>query len=183
MALKQLTAVAALNEAAGKVIEASVCEAQGTYLALVETEAGKRLAWAAQGESALSKLWKDVEKEADVKDVHVAVMALNANNAALVRRLVKWAAPTACGTKGASVGFSDWLGAADAVVTDLFAKRQLKPVLVDFTPEDSAAIGRNFLAARCQSDNAPAASAPFPAWTGQAQSRYPTGYFSDRSYR
>ena len=147
MALKQLTAVAALNEAAGKVIEASVCEAQGTYLALVETEAGKRLAWAVQGESALSKLWKDVEKEADVKDVHVAVMALNANNAALVRRLVKWAAPTACGTKGASVGFSDWLGAADAVVTDLFAKRQLKPVLVDFTPEDSAAIGRNFLEA------------------------------------
>ena len=32
-------------------------------------------------------------------------------------------------------------------MTDLFAKRQLKPVLVDFTPEDSAAIGRNFLEA------------------------------------
>lgn len=147
MALKQVTAVAAFNEAAGKVIEASVCEAQGAYLALVNTEAGKRLAWAVQGESLLSDKWKDVEKEADVQDVHVKVMALNANNAALVRRLVKWAAPTACGTKGASVGFSDWLGAADAVVTDLFVKRQLKPVLVDYTPEDSEAIGRNFLEA------------------------------------
>ena len=147
MALKQTVAIAALREAAGEVIEASVCEVQGTYLALVKTEAGKRLAWAVQGESALSAKWKDVEKEADVKSVHVAVMALNANNAALVRRLVKWAAPTACGTKGASVGFSDWLGAADAVVTDLFVKRQLRPVLVDYTPEDSEAIGRNFLEA------------------------------------
>lgn len=147
MALKQVVALAALREAAGEVIEASVCEAQGTYLALVNTEAGKRLAWAVQGEAAVSKMWKAVEKEADVKDVHVAVMALNANNAALVRRLVKWAAPTACGTKGASVGFSDWLGAADAVVTDLFVKRQLKPVLVDYTPEDSEALGRNFLEA------------------------------------
>ena len=73
---------------------------------------------------------KDVEKEADVKDVHVSVMALNANNAALVRRYVKWTAPTACGTKGASIGFSDWLGEADAVVAELFGKRQLKPVLV-----------------------------------------------------
>lgn len=69
-------------------------------------------------------------------------MALNANNAALVRRYVKWTAPTACGTKGASIGFSDWLGEADAVVAELFGKRQLKPVLVDFTTEDSEALQR-----------------------------------------
>lgn len=92
MALKQMDALAALREAAGEVIETSLCDVQGSWLALVNTEEGKRLAFAAKGEAALSALWKDVEKEADVKDVHVSVMALNANNAALVRRYVKWTA-------------------------------------------------------------------------------------------
>ena len=147
MALKQIDALAALREAAGEVIETSLCDVQGNWLALVNTEEGKRLAFAAKGEAALSALWKDVEKEADVKDVHVSVMALNANNAALVRRYVKWTAPTACGTKGASIGFSDWLGEADAVVAELFGKRQLKPVLVDFTTEDSEALQRYFVQA------------------------------------
>ena len=147
MALKQMDALAALREAAGEVIETSLCDVQGNWLALVNTEEGKRLAFAAKGEAALSALWKDVEKEADVKDVHVSVMALNANNAALVRRYVKWTAPTACGTKGASIGFSDWLGEADAVVAELFGKRQLKPVLVDFTTEDSEALQRYFVQA------------------------------------
>ena len=81
MALKQMDALAALREAAGEVIETSLCDVQGNWLALVNTEEGKRLAFAAKGEAALSALWKDVEKEADVKDVHVSVMALNANNA------------------------------------------------------------------------------------------------------
>ena len=85
MALKQMDALAALREAAGEVIETSLCDVQGNWLALVNAEEGKRLAFAAKGEAALSALWKDVEKEADVKDVHVSVMALNANNAALVR--------------------------------------------------------------------------------------------------
>lgn len=146
MALKQNAAVAALQKA-GEVIETSLCEVQGAWLALVQTAEGKRLAYAAQGETALGKLWKEIEKSEDVDGVHVDVMKLNANNAAALRRFVKWTAPSACGTKGTSVGFSDWLGEADAVVTELFAKRQLKPVLVDFTPEDSAALGRNFLEA------------------------------------
>ena len=126
MALKQIDALAALREAAGEVIETSLCDVQGNWLALVNTEEGKRLAFAAKGEAALSALWKDVEKEADVKDVHVSVMAL---------------------TKGASIGFSDWLGEADAVVAELFGKRQLKPVLVDFTTEDSEALQRYFVQA------------------------------------
>ena len=109
MALKQMDALAALREAAGEVIETSLCDVQGSWLALVNTEEGKRLAFAAKGEAALSALWKDVEKEADVKDVHVSVMALNANNAALVRRYVKWTAPTACGRW--SFMFGIWLPA------------------------------------------------------------------------
>lgn len=147
MALKQNVALAVLKEAAGEVIEASLCEVQGAWLGLVHTTEGKRLAYAAQGDTALGKLWKEIEKSADVNGVHVDVMKLNANNAAALRRYVKWTAPSACGSKGASVGFSDWLGEADAAVTDLFVKRQLKPVLVDFTSEDSATLERTFIAA------------------------------------
>lgn len=147
MALKQAIAIAALQEAAGEVINKSVCEAQGCWLALARTAAGKRLAVASQGENPLRAMLKDVEKETEVKGAQVIVAALNANNAAVVRRFVKWAAPSACGTRGASVGFSDWLGEADAFAADLFAKRQLKPVLVDYSAADSAALQRNFLEA------------------------------------
>ena len=147
MALNQKAALEALREAAGEVIEASLCEVQGAWLALVNTVQGKRLAYAVQGEGALNKLWKDIEQTIDAGKVQVSVMQLNANNAAVVRRYVKWAAPKACGSKGTSLGFSDWLGEADAVVSSAFSKRQLKPVLVDFTPEDSEALQRNFLEA------------------------------------
>lgn len=147
MALKQAIAVAALQEAAGEVINKSVCEVPGGWLALVNTSGGKRLAVAAQGEAPLCAMLKEAEQKAEVKGVQVTVAALNANNAAVVRRFVKWAAPSACGTRGASVGFSDWLGEADAFAAELFAKRQLKPVLVDYTAEDSAALQRNFLEA------------------------------------
>lgn len=147
MALKQAIAVAALQEAAGEVINKSVCEVSGGWLALVRTADGKRLAVASQGEAPLCAMLKEAEQKTEVKGVQVTVAALNANNAAVVRRFVKWAAPSACGTRGASVGFSDWLGEADAFAAELFAKRQLKPVLVDYTAEDSAALQRNFLEA------------------------------------
>ena len=146
MAIKQALAVAALDEAAGRIIKPSLCEIPGGWLALVETEDGKCLARAVQGEEAAAQKWI-IDGSDEVNGIQVDIMPLNANNAALVRRLVKWAAPTACGTKGTSVGFSDWLGEAGAQVSDLFIKRQLKPVLVDYTPEDSAALERNFLEA------------------------------------
>ena len=146
MAFKQALAVAAMEKAAGKIINKSLCEVPGGWLALAETEAGKRLVFASKEESQLSKMFV-AENTATENGVNVAVMALTPNNAAVVRRFVKWASPSACGTKGTSIGFSDWVGAADAFVADLFAKRQLKPVLVDYTAENSAALKRNFLEA------------------------------------
>ena len=146
MAFKQALAVAAMEKAAGKIINKSLCEVPGGWLALAETEAGKRLVFASKEESQLSKMFV-AENTATENGVNVAVMALTPNNAAVVRRFVKWASPSACGTKGTSVGFSDWVGAADAFAADLFAKRQLKPVLVDYTAENSAVLKRNFLEA------------------------------------
>ena len=50
-----------------------------------------------QEETALNKMFKDIEKTVECDDVKVELMALNANNAAVVRRFIKWVAPTACG--------------------------------------------------------------------------------------
>ena len=63
MALKQMDALAALREAAGEVIETSLCDVQGNWLALVNTEEGKRLAFAAKGEAALSALWRMLKRK------------------------------------------------------------------------------------------------------------------------
>ena len=146
MALKQLVAVTAMEKVAGSIINKSLCEVAGGWLALAATEVGKRLVLAYQEESPLDEKF-NAKQTLEKDGVKVSVMELNPNNAAVVRRFVKWAAPSACGTKGTSVGFSDWTGAADAFVTDLFAKRQLKPVLVDYTAENSAVLKRNFLEA------------------------------------
>lgn len=146
MALKQTLAVAAMEKAAGEIINKSLSEVPGGWLALAVTAEGKRLVYATKEESPLRKMFA-AEKTVENGDITVMVMMLNPNNAAVVRRFVKWAAPTACGTKGTSIGFSDWVGAADAFVADLFAKRQLKPVLVDYTADNSAALKRNFLEA------------------------------------
>ena len=146
MALKQFVAITAMEKVAGSIINKSLCEVAGAWLALANTEVGKRLVLAFQEESPLDEKF-NAKQTQEADGVKVSVMELNPNNAAVVRRFVKWAAPSACGTKGTSVGFSDWTGAADAFVTDLFTKRQLKPVLVDYTAENSAALKRNFLEA------------------------------------
>ena len=146
MAFKQALAVAAIEKVAGKIINKSLCEVPGGWLALAMTEEGKRLVFASKEESQLGKMLI-AERTGEENGVNVAVMQLNSNNGAAVRRFVKWAAPSACGTKGTSVGFSDWVGAADAFAAELFAKRQMKPVLVDYTADNSAALKRNFLEA------------------------------------
>lgn len=146
MALQQAKACAAVTKHVGQVINKSVCEIPGGWLCLADSEAGRKLACVTAGESPLSKMWA-VEKTVEEDGMHLDIMQLNPNNAAVVRRFVKWAAPTACGTKGTSIGFSDWVGAADAFAAELFAKRQLKPVLVDYSADDSAVLQRNFLAA------------------------------------
>lgn len=146
MALKQASVCRVIEDNLGQVINKSLCEVPGGFLCLVQTVEGKRLAYASSGDGQLSKMFA-AEKSFDAEKIHVEVMQLNPNNAAVVRRFVKWAAPTACGSKGTSVGFSDWLGAADAFAAELFAKRQLKPVLVEYTADDSTALKRNFLEA------------------------------------
>ncbi len=144
MALKQTAARAAMEKAAGNVLEESLCEIPGGWLALTETPEGKRLACICDASSPLAKMWK-VEKTVNADGTQVDIMPLNSNNAAVVRRFVKWTAPTVCGSRGITLGFSDWLGSAAAFAAAPFAGHRFKPVLVEYTARDSEALQRNFL--------------------------------------
>jgi len=141
MALKQVLAVEALKQAGCEVIPASLCEISNGWLALVNTEAGKRLATAVKGENPLRR--RQVERTENYKGIDVEIMELLPANAAEVRHSVKWTAPVASGVKGTSVGFTDYLNVGNAFLTELFAKKQMRPVLIDISPETLQATNSN----------------------------------------
>ena len=147
MAIKQALAVKTMEAAAGgKVVSASLSEVTNGWVALVIKAADKKLVCVTQGECPLTAMWA-VENSCEQDGLHVDIMSLNANNAAVIRRFVKWAAPSACGIKGTSIGFSDWLGAAGGCIAPLFVKKQVKPVLAEYSAADSVLLKRNFLEA------------------------------------
>lgn len=138
-----------LMEQGGTLLPASFCAVQDGFLSLVERQEGRFLAVVCSDKSEVHNAWKGAEFTVSDEDKKVrwGLFPLNSNNAALVRRLVRWASPTSCGVNGVSVSFSDWLGIVSGKAAALLALKQAKPVLVDFTPENSAAAGRNFLEA------------------------------------
>lgn len=147
MAIKQALAVQVMETATNsKVTVESLSEVTNGWVALVINGAEKKIVCVTQGECPLSAMWA-VESSCKQDGLQVDIMALNANNAAVIRRFVKWAAPSACGTKGTSIGFSDWVGAAGGCVAPLFAKKQVKPVLAEYSAADSDLLKRNFLEA------------------------------------
>lgn len=145
MALKQVLAVEAFKQANCEVIPASLCEITNGWLALVNTEAGKRLATAVKGDNPLVR--RQVERTESYKGIDVDVMQLVPVNAAEVRHNVKWTAPIASGVKGTSVGFTDYLNLGDAFLTELFAKKQMRPILIDVSPKSLQAAGLNLMTA------------------------------------
>lgn len=119
------------------------------YVGLVENSSGRHLAVVCGEKSEWNKAWKGAEFETadEHKKIKIGMFPLNPNNAALVRRLIGWAAPSSCGVNGISVAFSDWLGVVNSQQPNLFVHKQIKPVLVDYTPEYSNLLQRNFLEA------------------------------------
>ena len=136
-----------LMEAKGNLIGSSFSVIPDGYLGLVDDTSGRHLAVVCGDKSEWNKAWKGAEFETadERKKIKIGMFPLNPNNAALVRRLVGWAAPSSCGVNGISVGFSDFLGVVNSQLPNLFVHKQIKPVLVDFTPEQSAGLQRNFL--------------------------------------
>lgn len=148
MAIKREIAEKLMSEK-GTLIGSSFSVIPDGYLGLVDNAAGRQLAVVCGEKSEVNNAWKGAEFEpaADNKKIKMGLFPLNPNNAALIRRLVSWAAPSSCGVNGISVAFSDWLGVVNSQLPNLFARKQIKPVLTDFTPEFSAALQRNFLEA------------------------------------
>ncbi|MDY6291530.1 MAG: tagaturonate epimerase family protein [Succiniclasticum sp.] len=148
MAIKREIAEKLMSEK-GTLIGSSFSVIPDGYLGLVDNAAGRQLAVVCGVKSEANNAWKGAEFEpaADNKKIKMGLFPLNPNNAALIRRLVSWAAPSSCGVNGISVAFSDWLGVVNSQLPNLFARKQIKPVLTDFTPEFSAALQRNFLEA------------------------------------
>lgn len=147
MAIKQVIAVQAMEEISkGKIITASLNEMQGAWIALADCDDGRVLTCAYSGECQAAALFakKDSGK---VKNITVDVMELNPNNAAVVRRYLKWTGPQAQGGKGISIAFSDWLGCAGAYAAVPFKLRQARPVLVDYAAANADILKRNFLEA------------------------------------
>ena len=145
MALKQVAARQALQQAGCEIIETSLCEIPNGWMAIVNTAEGKRLATAIKGENPLRR--RQAVLSQSFKGVDVELMELNAVNAAEVRHTVKWTSPIPCGVKGTSVGFCDYLQLGAGFLAPFFAKKQLRPVLVDISPEVSAAWGFGLLEA------------------------------------
>jgi len=148
MAIKREIAEKLMSEK-GTLIGSSFSVIPDGYLGLVDNAAGRQLAVVCGEKSEANNAWKGAEFEpaADNRKIKMGLFPLNPNNAALIRRLVSWAAPSSCGVNGISVAFSDWLGVVNSQLPNLFARKQIKPVLTDFTPEFSAALQRNFLEA------------------------------------
>ena len=147
MAIKQVAAKKAMeNASGGKLIEASLSEIAGGWLALAVTDNGKKLVCAATKDCPAALLFKPESVIQDSGNM-ISVMELNSNNAAVLRRYLKWTSPSACGSKGLSLGFSDWLGDAGIFLAPLFSKRKIKPILVEYTPGDCVLVKRNFLEA------------------------------------
>ena len=87
------------------------------YLGLVENSSGRHLAVVCGEKSEWNKAWKGAEFETadEHKKIKIGMFPLNPNNAALVRRLIGWAAPSSCGVNGISnqCGFQRLVGCGE----------------------------------------------------------------------
>lgn len=146
MAMKRETAEALMNKG-GSLVAASFSVVRDGYVGLVRQGSASQLAVVCSEKSDMGDLWRGAEFVTDTayKNVKWGFFPLNSNNAALVRRLVGWASPTSCGVGGLSVSLSDWLSQISGTVPNLFVHKQVKPVLVDFSPANSAALDKTFL--------------------------------------
>ena len=128
----------------GEVVEASVSPVEGGFGGLVQKNGEWHFLALTAKEGVFSRNGKDAVVEEREKE-ELVELPLNSNNAALVRRYMKIATPTACGVKGMSVGFMDYLGLVTPVLPQLFAQRHLKPVLVETSTAVSKATGTTLL--------------------------------------
>ncbi|MBQ0067785.1 MAG: hypothetical protein KBS60_06365 [Phascolarctobacterium sp.] len=142
MGLKQSAVLALVEKEFGRSI--NCCSIDGGYLFLVKKDDAIQVVAAVQGDCAWAEHWQ-TEKSMEKDGVMLNVLKINANNAALVRRYIKWTAPSACGTMGISIGITDSRAKMGTAAAESFKNRQIKPVFGDCSPEKLQAEQRNLL--------------------------------------
>jgi hypothetical protein len=106
----------------GQMEANSLCQVPGGFGALVKTTTGLKFITVCAADSIFSTAGAggNIEK---AEENNIVELPLNANNAALVRRYVKGAGPTACGAGGLSVGLNDRLGIGMAPLAQIICRQ------------------------------------------------------------
>lgn len=120
------------NLADKPIVEAAVINFDGCWLAEGFYQGEARL-FALFTKSAPAVMFK-AETEIKVQGQRVAILALNANNAAIVRRFVKKTTPEVLSGAAITVGFSDDFGLAASIAGPLFRNKKVRPVLTEVRP-------------------------------------------------
>lgn len=142
MGLKQSVVTTVMETEFGKIL--NCCTIEGGYLFLVQAGNEIKIVAATHGDCSWSEYWQ-AESSKDKDGMTLTVLKMNANNAALVRRYIKWAAPSVCGTRGISIGITDVNEKVAVEAVNIFKKRQIKPVLGDCTTAELKTVNRNLL--------------------------------------
>lgn len=147
MSLKELKAIEFMEQISeGTIIKPSLTQFPGGWLALVNTAEGKRLASVSSKDFAVASKWKALKTVEEGKNQGF-VMELNPNNAAIIRHLISWARPTACGTEGMSIGITDSATLDIPKEIKSFEGKQVKPVIVKYPENTTDENPRNLLVA------------------------------------
>lgn len=147
MSLKELKAIEVMEQISeGTIIKPSLTQFPGGWLALVNTNQGKRLASVSSKDFAVASKWKSLKTIEEGKN-QVFLMELNSNNAAIIRHIISWARPTACGTEGMSIGITDSATLDIPKEIKSFEGKQIKPVIVKYPESPNEKEPRNLLVA------------------------------------
>jgi hypothetical protein len=147
MALKELKAIEMMEKLAeGTIIKPSLTQFNGGWLALFNTKEGKRLASVSTKDFEVASKWKTLKTSEDDQN-KVFLMELNPNNAAIVRHIISWARPSACGSSGMSIGITDSSTLNIPQEIKSFEGKQVKPVIVKYPENPSDETPRNLLVA------------------------------------
>lgn len=147
MALKETLAIKLMEEISeGSIIAPSLTQFPEGWLALVNTANKKQLVCICSTKWELLEKWQ-VEKSIEKDKNTILLMDLTPNNAAIIRHIIKWASPTACGSKGLSIGINDSESLNLVEKLKPFENKMIKPVIVKYPENPNNENPRNLLVA------------------------------------
>ena len=121
----------------------SFVEVQDCFLAITNRGDYKKLVCVTVQKSPLFSALQAERQQAQA-GVDCKVAELNGANAEIVRRLIPWAAPSACGRSSLSLGLGDRLGLITPGHLQAISGKGIKPVLAQQSVRECTLTNRNF---------------------------------------